>query len=89
MSIIRCGFSGALIAGVFSAAALILYNVYCPKDTNEGKAWGEFVLLMLGFNSLFVGFIFGSTYGAISSMRKRRQRRAAEAENARKSATQS
>ena len=68
MSIMRCGFVGALVAGVLAFGVFVLVDVLMPHDTNEGKAWAEFALMMLGLSGVVVGFAAGAIIGAIRTL---------------------
>ena len=73
MSIIRFGFMGALGLGILAFSPLVLVNLFMPHDTNEGKAWVEFALIMLGLSGVVVGFAVGAIYGTIQAFRARKK----------------
>ena len=71
MAIIRCGFIGALVAGVVAVCVYFLFDVFTPNDSNEG--WAEFALMMVGLSGVFGGFVLGGIYGAIRTFTNRKR----------------
>jgi ABC-type Fe3+ transport system permease subunit len=69
MPIIKCGLFGAVIAGVIAFMVFILFDVLVRHDTNEGKAWAEFALMMIGVSGVVIGFGLGIAFGVIRKTR--------------------
>jgi hypothetical protein len=68
LSIIYCAVIGALIPGILAFLAFILVDIFVPKDSDEGKAWLEFAVLMTGLGCAGIGFVLGAMYRAIRAL---------------------
>jgi membrane associated rhomboid family serine protease len=68
MSIIRCGFTGFLIAGILPFLALLAVGIFMPHDSDERKAWTEFALIMVALSCAVGGLVVGCIYGAIRAV---------------------
>jgi len=73
MSIIRCGFIGALVAGIVAVCVYFLFDVFTPNERDGVKGWEEITLMVQGLWGIFGGFVLGAIYGAIRTLMNRKR----------------